>query len=425
MPKAEKGSLKDIGKRIKAKGLQKLKFYCQMCQKQCRDANGFKCHLTSDSHLQQMKIFSSHAKSFMDQYSKEFEKLFLDTLRMRHTTCQVAANVVYQEVIQDRSHIHMNATIWATLTDFVQYLGKTGQCVVEDTERGWYITYIERNTSKLMAAERTQQRLIAEQAAEQAAQERIEQQRVAAAQALERVADRSGHSATGPTPLERDTATDAVTVALKKPSAKAKKAVIHKSIFEEEENDEDDDAILPPPAPQNGDTQPERASDQGLTVPPPQAVRTSHPAKEALAAKDPNQGDSWLYPNIMVRIINETLGNGRYFRRKGVVDKVVDPFLAQVRVLDDDDDDQGRRPGDLLQLDQDDLETVAPKRVSERVCIVRGKYRGRYGTVLTLDKKHYRADIALNQEEDRRAASKVLSRVDYDDFSKVNESSNK
>ena len=40
MPKAEKGSLKDIGKRIKAKGLQKLKFYCQLCQKQCRDDGG-------------------------------------------------------------------------------------------------------------------------------------------------------------------------------------------------------------------------------------------------------------------------------------------------------------------------------------------------------------------------------------------------
>lgn len=28
---------KAIGNRIKAKGLQKLRWYCQMCQKQCRD----------------------------------------------------------------------------------------------------------------------------------------------------------------------------------------------------------------------------------------------------------------------------------------------------------------------------------------------------------------------------------------------------
>jgi hypothetical protein len=36
-----------IGNRIKAKGLQKLRWYCQLCQKQCRDENGFKCHQVS------------------------------------------------------------------------------------------------------------------------------------------------------------------------------------------------------------------------------------------------------------------------------------------------------------------------------------------------------------------------------------------
>lgn len=33
---------KAIANRIKAKGLQKLRWYCEMCQKQCRDENGFK-----------------------------------------------------------------------------------------------------------------------------------------------------------------------------------------------------------------------------------------------------------------------------------------------------------------------------------------------------------------------------------------------
>lgn len=33
-----------IANRIKAKGLQKLRWYCQLCAKQCRDENGFKCH---------------------------------------------------------------------------------------------------------------------------------------------------------------------------------------------------------------------------------------------------------------------------------------------------------------------------------------------------------------------------------------------
>ena len=55
---SESGSLAaQIANRIKAKGLQKLRWYCQMCQKQCRDENGFKCHLTSEGHKRQMMVF--------------------------------------------------------------------------------------------------------------------------------------------------------------------------------------------------------------------------------------------------------------------------------------------------------------------------------------------------------------------------------
>ena len=49
-----------IGNRIKAKGLQKLRWYCQMCQKQCRDENGFKCHQNSESHKRQMEVFGQN-----------------------------------------------------------------------------------------------------------------------------------------------------------------------------------------------------------------------------------------------------------------------------------------------------------------------------------------------------------------------------
>ena len=71
MPKAERGTPKDLANRMKARGLQKLKFYCQMCEKQCRDANGFKCHLTSENHLRQMKIFSENAVGIMTGMKEE------------------------------------------------------------------------------------------------------------------------------------------------------------------------------------------------------------------------------------------------------------------------------------------------------------------------------------------------------------------
>ncbi len=86
------------------------------------------------------------------------------------------AKNVYNEYITDRHHVHMNSTKWLTLTEFVKYLGKTGepstaalraalsaalrcgsvfaipaagslpagQCKVDETEKGWFITLIHK-----------------------------------------------------------------------------------------------------------------------------------------------------------------------------------------------------------------------------------------------------------------------------------------
>jgi hypothetical protein len=64
----------------------------------------------------------------------------------------VAANKVYNEYIANRNHTHMNATIWSTLTEFVQYLGKEGKCHVEETDKGWYIKYIDRDPEAIARA---------------------------------------------------------------------------------------------------------------------------------------------------------------------------------------------------------------------------------------------------------------------------------
>lgn len=67
MPKHGFLTPKAISNRIKAKGLQKLRWYCEMCQKQCRDENGFKCHQTSEAHLRQMRIFAENPEAIMKQ----------------------------------------------------------------------------------------------------------------------------------------------------------------------------------------------------------------------------------------------------------------------------------------------------------------------------------------------------------------------
>lgn len=158
MGKGDFMSPKNIANRIKAKGLQKVRWYCQMCNKQCRDENGFKCHTMSEGHIRMMAIFAENPDSFMDDFSTNFEKGYLEILARRYGARRVHANVVYNEYIQDKGHVHMNSTIWPTLTDFVKYLGRMGRCHIEETERGWFVTYITRDPEVLRRMEETERR---------------------------------------------------------------------------------------------------------------------------------------------------------------------------------------------------------------------------------------------------------------------------
>lgn len=124
--RAEPGTPKYIANKIKSKGLQKLRWFCQMCNKQCRDENGFKCHTMSESHQRQLLLFADNAGRYLSEFSYEFSKGFLFLLKRQFGTKRVKANKVYQEYISDRNHLHMNATQWTTLTGFVKWLGKTG-----------------------------------------------------------------------------------------------------------------------------------------------------------------------------------------------------------------------------------------------------------------------------------------------------------
>jgi DNA/RNA-binding protein KIN17 len=431
MPKAEKGSVKDLANRMKAKGLQKLKFYCQMCQKQCRDANGFKCHMTSENHLRQMKLFSDHAGTILDQYSKEFEHSYLATLRMRHGTKQVNANNVYQELISDKQHIHMNATHWTTLTEFVQYLGKTGKCVVEETDRGWMVSYVQRDASILARQEAHQRREAADRAAEEAQASRMECQRVEAAKALDRVGASVKVEASAIKQSNDDDYVDnlpVIKVVLGTRNGSTKNHlgnVVADGFGEDEEdtndedNNEDDEdrkgikAIqkLPPPPVLNAPTNMsmKRPKDE------PREKQKSKIAKKELTTSNTNGPmDYWLDEGIVVRVIAKKLADGNYFRRKAVVDRLVDKYTAEVEVLDSSRD--AGDGGDVLRLDQKDLETVIPKKDDRKqtVRILRGEYRGYKAKIEHLDKKNYQADLKLSG-----ANGKLLKNVPYENFSQT------
>ncbi|GAA5984716.1 hypothetical protein JCM10908_003472 [Rhodotorula pacifica] len=158
MPKAEAGSAKALANKMKSKGLQKLRWYCQVCEKQCRDENGFKCHTMSESHLRQMLLVGESAGKHIADYTSRFQSEFVALLSRRWGTKRVRVNQVYQEYITDKNHLHMNATRFLSLTEFAKHLGRTGICHVDETEKGWWIQWIDNSPRALAKAEANQKK---------------------------------------------------------------------------------------------------------------------------------------------------------------------------------------------------------------------------------------------------------------------------
>ncbi|KAI9716591.1 MAG: hypothetical protein M1828_007624 [Chrysothrix sp. TS-e1954] len=149
MPKAEAGSTKALNNKMKSKGLQRLRWYCQACEKQCRDENGFKCHTQSESHVRQIQVVGADPRRAISDFSETFKRDFLLQLRTGHGTKAVQINHFYQGYIADKEHIHMNATRWPSLTEFAKFLGREGICRVEETDKGIQIAWIDNSPEAL------------------------------------------------------------------------------------------------------------------------------------------------------------------------------------------------------------------------------------------------------------------------------------
>eukprot|EP00644_Phytophthora_capsici_P013387 jgi/Phyca11/8556/fgenesh1_pm.PHYCAscaffold_29_\ len=349
---------KAIGIRMKAKGLQKLRWFCQVCQKQCRDENGFKCHTTSEAHQRQMLIVAANPNKFMSGYSEMFEEAFLENLRRRHGTKRMRATHVYNEYIADKLHVHMNATQWTTLGSFVQYLGRTGKCTVDETEKGWHIQYIDRDPKAIARREELEKKKKAELDHEERNRLFIERQ-------LKIASEKEGaETQQRPTKLQRGEKGEKITMALggmrdeiEHEDKRSGKRYAVDAIMEEEEQ------------------------------------RRKEKSRQLEEESKRQRKENWV-------------GDGAYYKRKGVVKEVEDKFCATVALLDS---------GDVLRLDQDDLETVIPKP-GRKVKIVNGLGRGCTAKLLDISVDDFCARIRIDSGAHR---GEVVDRVEYEDICRL------
>jgi DNA/RNA-binding protein KIN17 len=114
-----------------------------------RDENGFKCHTQSEAHVRQMILIGEDPRKYINDFSSQFRRDFLQLLRTAHGEKKVLMNHFYQEYIANKEHVHMNSTKWTSLTEFAKFLGREGICRVEETDKGLEIAWIDNSPENL------------------------------------------------------------------------------------------------------------------------------------------------------------------------------------------------------------------------------------------------------------------------------------
>lgn len=359
-----------------------------MCQKQCRDENGFKCHCMSESHQRQLLLASENPTKFMDFFSDQFKNDFLELLRRRFGTKRVHNNIVYNEYISDREHIHMNSTQWETLTDFTKWLGRKGLCKVDETPKGWYVQYIDRDPETIRRQEEQARKKKQELDDEERSAKFIEEQ-------VRRGRDGQETEDTPVfTELKRESEEEKVAFNLGASSSVAgsskSSSVLGASALKVSSSSS---AKRKDPSDSKGEKKKKSALEEIMEMEEKkrkkqQSVRT----------------DYWLQPNIVVKVVTKRLGE-KYHKKKAVVTEVRDQYSAVVKMMDS---------GDKLKLDQNHVETVIPAP-GKRVLILNGPFRDTEAVLEGIEEKNFSASLTLHSGPQKGKRVDVA----YEDFSKL------
>jgi len=399
MGKNEVGGPKWLANKMKSKGLQKLRWYCQMCQKQCRDENGFKCHTMSEAHQRQLLLFGENTGKYLHSYSKDFEKAFTDILKRQYNEKRVHANVVYQQYIGDKEHVHMNSTCWVTLTSFVKHLGRTGKAIIDETEKGWYVTWVQKDQETLEREKKTAKKERMMKDDEEKVRDYIDAQ-------IEKAKAQS----------TLDESDFEATELLKAEDEQLKLDLKMKNFNKVQESGSGElkNVFRSVPAQSASKDKDKEKVDMKRKMSALEEIMEQGKKKKALdeimekeKKKKKDESDpkdrSWLRKYIVVKVVTKSLGD-KYYKKKGFVKEVIDDFAALVVISE---------TGAKVKLDQDHLETVIPQEGRE-VVILWGQYEGETAILRSIDTEKFSASLKV--ETGKYKGEKL--KLPYEQFSK-------
>lgn len=314
----------------------------------------------------------------------------------------------------------MNATIWVTLSNFVQYLGRTNQCTIDKTPKGWYIQYVDNTPEARMRA-------AAQQALEEGEVSAERRHAVQLQRAIAECKKDGGFQESEFTELQRKEgdAPIAFSMSASASSASASSAIASASanaaLAAKAPEGEKKKNVLADPKKNvladafEGNEEREIQDSKKRKLSTVEKIRLEHEeAKQKKLRQDapdsPSESSSsgsepWLCEGIIVKVMHPDLAGGKYYRKKGKVMRVREQFAAEIRML------EGR---DLIRLDQEMLETVIPN-LGKAVMVVKGPFRGKSARMKTVDLEGFCVSVELDD-------SRVVENLKYDQVCKIEDS---
>jgi DNA/RNA-binding protein KIN17 len=284
-----------------------------------------------------------------------------------------------------------------TLVVLLQHLGRTKKAIIDETEKGWYITWVEKSEEQLEweAKQKKKNKMVMND--EELTQKYVNRQ---IEKAKAEVGSDQEEETEATELIKGDNETVKLDLVMKSSllSAKPDTKVGIKSVFKEASLKERE----------GGD----KKKDDTKTFGQLESKRKMSALEEIMEqgkkkqkqeeAKKP-KARSWLRHGIVVKVVTKSLGD-KYYKKKGRVKEVIDDFAALVVMTD---------TGAKVKLDQDHLETVVPGEGRE-VVVLWGEHVGEVAALRTIDTASFSASLRLLTGQ--QAGEKL--KLPYEQFSK-------
>ncbi|CAE7364949.1 Kin [Symbiodinium pilosum] len=308
------------------------------------------------------------------------------------------------DFISNRHHTHMNSTIWVTLSNFVQYLGRTNQCTIDKTPKGWYIQFVDNSPEARIRAAAAKAKEEGEVSAEQRHDIQLKK-------AIAECKKEGGFQESEFTELQRKEGDAPISFNMAAGAASSSLVPVKAPTKEVTEADGKKNALAQ--AFEKHETGREVQDTKKHKLSAVERIRLEHeeskrrkvePAPASPSESSSSGSEPWLTEGIIVKVMHQDLAGGKYYRKKGKVEKVRKQFTADIRMVES---------RDLIRLDQEMLETVIPN-LGKPVLVVKGQYKGKKGQMRTVDLEGFCVAVELEDGRD-------VEGLRYDEVCKIEE----